>query len=73
MKAIPKTIWEGAFTIFGVTLRCCVLDDENHTRVINADDLTRLFEVMEAGVDVIPVADHELEKFVRWQKAGIIP
>ena len=66
-EMIPKAIWEGTFTIFGVELRCSVLDDEKHTRVINAEDLKRLFEVMG---DADPLDYGDLNEFARWQRGG---
>lgn len=64
---IPNAIWEGTFTLFGVTLRCYVLDDEKHSRVIHGDDLWELLEVM--GSDSCPdeLGAEPLE-FFKWSK-----
>lgn len=67
-KEIPRAIWEGTFTVFGVRLRCSVLDDEAHTRVINAEDLAKLFKEMEAcSVDDLFDVD-DLVEFNKWQQ-----
>jgi hypothetical protein len=67
---IPRAIWEGTFKLFGVTLRCYVLDDEAKTRIINADDVARLFEVMgqEYNVMQMPSDDEAMRDFMRWQR-----
>jgi len=64
-RELPKAIWEGPFTVFGVRLRCSVLDDEAHTRVINGEDLASLFKMMESA-DIPEFGD--LEAFNRWQQ-----
>jgi hypothetical protein len=69
--SIPRAIWEGTFKLFGVTLRCYVLDDENNTRIINAEDVARLFEKMERGGDTIPLDDYELRRFAMWQRGEL--
>jgi hypothetical protein len=70
----PKTtelpsIAQAEFTLFGVTLHCHVLSDGQ--RVIDANDIARLFEVMETGGP----QDHDdaameasLEAFARWMR-----
>lgn len=68
MKKIPRATWEGTFTIYGVPLRCAVLDDEAHTRVINGEDVARLFGEMESGSDDALFEPTDLEAFSRWQK-----
>ena len=62
---VPRAVWVGTFTLFGVPLRCSVLDTGE--RVIDADDVERLFEAMgdDAEIDVA-----ELERFARWRAAG---
>ena len=60
--------WEGTFKLFGVTLRCYVLDDEARTRIINAEDVARLFDQMERGGDTMPMDEEELRNFARWQR-----
>lgn len=43
-KRMPQAVWEGAFTIFGVKLKCYVLDDGR--RILDADDVAALFDAM---------------------------
>jgi len=63
---MSTAIWEGTFKLFGIELRCCVLNDG--TRVVNAEDMARLFGQMERGGDTIPMDEEELNNFARWQK-----
>jgi hypothetical protein len=63
---IPRAIWEGTFTMFGVTLRCYVLDDG--ARIIHADDVARLFEVMGQEGNVMPSDEEAIREFAMWQK-----
>lgn len=72
MTKIPQAIWEGTFTLFRVKLRCSVLDDEAHTRVIDCEDVAYLFHAMELGGDTMPLDDEELAKFFRWERGGRI-
>lgn len=66
-REAPKAIWEGTFELFGVRLRCYVLDDQAQTRIIHADDLVKLFGVMgqEGNCD-----EEELREFILWQRGG---
>jgi hypothetical protein len=66
--SIPRAVWEGDFNLFGVTLRCYVLDDEAKTRIINADDVARLFEVMGQEGNVMPSDEEAMRDFMRWQR-----
>ena len=68
---IPSSVSQGEFTLFGVTLHCHVLSSGQ--RVIDADDIARLFAVMENGDPM----DHNdaslqasLEEFARWMKGS---
>lgn len=54
-------IWEGSFTLYGVVLRCYVLDDG--TRIINADDAHKLLQMPELG----ELDPHELRRFNDWR------
>ena len=58
---LPQSVWQGEFTIFGVTLHCHVLSDGK--RIIEADDLAALFEGRASG----PTDQAELERFARWR------
>jgi len=63
--SISKSIWAGTFTVFGVTLRCHVLD--NGQRIIEAEDVHRLLAVIQNGDG--PAADPgDMDAFARWQK-----
>lgn len=64
-KEIPRAIWEGTFTVFGVPLLCSVLDDEAHTRVINVVDIDRLLLVMGSGGHSEPGDWGEFRKWVQ--------
>jgi len=68
LPKIPRAIWEGTFKLFGVELRCSVLDDEARTRIVNAEDVARLFAKMEQGGDTMPMDDAELQRFASWQR-----
>tara|TARA_Y100000310_G_scaffold339452_2_gene432120 strand:+ start:153 stop:353 length:201 start_codon:yes stop_codon:yes gene_type:complete len=61
MADIPAAIWEGSFKVFGVEVRCCVLD--NGERVINADDMAALFEARGGLVD-----EDDLQPFLDWTR-----
>ncbi len=60
---LPKSIWEGSFKVFGVELKCHVLDDGR--RIIEADSVADLLDAM-GSVDPIDIGD--LDNFVKWQK-----
>ncbi len=60
----PKAIWQGSFTILGVKLRCYVLDDGR--RVINADDIAKLFGEDHLGTD----QKGDLDAFAKWQRGA---
>lgn len=64
--AMPKAVWEGTFTLFGVTLRCATLD--NGERVIRAEDMARFFKALQepGGPDLDM---DEVRRFNSW-KAG---
>lgn len=59
--ALPKAVWEGSFTMFGVPLRCYVLDDGR--RIIDADDLRRMYEADRGGVECDEI---QQRRFVAW-------
>lgn len=59
----PVAVAEATFRLFGVDLRCYVLD--NGQRIINADDVAKLFAVRDADA----AADSgDLADFAAWQK-----
>jgi hypothetical protein len=61
---LPKAVWSGVFTIWGIDLHCHVLDDGQ--RVIDVDDFHKFINAMADGV---PMADDpDLMAFLKWQK-----
>ena len=61
---IPRPQWEGVFHLLGIQLRCCVLEDGQ--RLINGEDMERLFEALG---DPDRVFDkNALERFLQWFK-----
>lgn len=63
-ESLPTAIWEGTFTLYGVPLRCSVLD--NGQRVIHGEDVKWLFQAM-AQDDGDALDASELERFARWR------
>jgi len=61
-EELPKAEREDAFTIFGVRVRCYILDDGR--RVLNVEDVHELFAKMEQGG---PHDPDELMRFAAWQ------
>ncbi|MEN6375495.1 MAG: hypothetical protein ABFD75_12075 [Smithella sp.] len=43
MRDLPKVIWDGTIGIYGITLRCYIL--ENKQRLIDAEDVGVFLEV----------------------------
>jgi hypothetical protein len=65
---LPHSVWSGTFRVYGTTLRCHVLSDGQ--RVIDADDVERLFAGMGNGAGGAPEELAELTEFIRWQRGG---
>jgi len=68
MSKMPSAISESTFTLLGVTLRCCVLD--NGERIINAEDVEQLFEAMASPGTINGTSKdvtEEMEKFAKWR------
>ena len=61
-ETLPRAVWEGEFNLFGVPLRCYVLDDGR--RIIDADDLGRIYAADQRGVE----AGDEHDAFLSWLK-----
>ena len=61
MKPVAKL--EGEFDLFGVKVKCYVLEDGR--RLINAEDIKRLFETMG---DSQEIDEQEIMKFAKWCK-----
>ena len=60
---LPTAVWEGEFIVFGVTVKCYVLDDGR--RIIEAESMKRLLDAMYHG-DCEMNAD--FSKFAGWMK-----
>jgi hypothetical protein len=65
MSDIPNAIGGAVFTLFGVPLRCFILD--NGQRVIHEDDVTALLAVMNSDGPVPTVDAREVEAFALWR------
>jgi hypothetical protein len=65
---IPKAVWSGVISVFGVDLRCSVLDDGR--RVIDAEDSAKLFAAMEDDAPLTETEAAALAAFMRWQGGG---
>ncbi len=61
---LPRAVWEGTFTLYGVPVRCAVLD--NGQRVLHAEDVAALFAAMGQEDREYPIGD--VAAFSRWQK-----
>jgi hypothetical protein len=61
-EGLPEAVRSSEFTLFGVRVRCYVLDDGQ--RVIDADDLQALFAAMERPESQINMS--ALEPFSHW-------
>ena len=67
---IPKSVWQGTFQMFGVDVRCHVLD--NGQRIIETESMEALFEAMAtADVDTVDIGD--IEAFARWKAQRRMP
>jgi hypothetical protein len=62
-EKLPKAVWSGVFTIWGIELKCHVLDDGQ--RVIDVDDFHKFIDALEGGMPMQDDAD--LMAFARWQ------
>lgn len=54
----PISVWQGSFTVFGVELKCHVLDDGH--RIIEATSIEALLEAM--GDPAVPSNDEHLKE-----------
>jgi len=64
---LPQAKYEGSFTIFGVNLKCAVLDDGR--RVFEAESMEKLFEAM-ADPNTPEQNEEVLMEFAKWCKGG---
>ena len=69
MADIPKAIWEGSFKIFGIDIKCATLEDGR--RIILAESMDALFEVMATGDTTSNTAD--FAAFYAWKDGGKNP
>lgn len=42
MSDLPKAVWSGTFKVFGVDVRCHVLDDGR--RIVDPEDVAKIFD-----------------------------
>jgi hypothetical protein len=59
---LPAVVSESSFRLFGVDVRCYVLD--NGQRIINADDFHAMMRAMGAGVFADP---NDIAAFTKWR------
>ena len=64
MTKLLNSVWKGTFTIGGIVLRCHVLEDGQ--RIIEAEDVEKLFEAM--GNKNFKINDGDMKAFAKWQK-----
>ena len=65
MTDTPKSVWSGTFNVFGVELKCHILD--NGQRVIERDSVAAFMNGLADMVD--PADDPNIEDFMRWFRA----
>ena len=61
----PKSVWQGTFRLFGVDVKCHVLD--NGQRIIEADSLEELFTAIDDDIIRDP-ASADANEFFSWCK-----
>ena len=64
MSDIPNAVWEGTFTLFGIEMRCYVLDTGQ--RVMDGKDLAKFFRAI--GKKEMTQDEKGLMDFIRWTK-----
>ena len=66
MGEIPHAVWSGSFNIFGVEIKCHVLENGQH--IIEADSIRQLFDskTVEPCLD----AADGLKALARWVKGS---
>jgi len=60
---VPHAVWSGSFRLFGVDVKCYVLD--NGERIIEADSFHAVLEAMGSGAEIDTA---QVEAFTRWQR-----
>ena len=68
MSELPTAIWEGSFTLFGVDVKCYVLEDGQ--RLIEAKSMENMIAAMALGV---PLVMHKFDAFSLWQSGKYTP
>lgn len=61
MSTTPQAVWRGEFRLFGIMVRCYVLDDGR--QIIESASMVELLRAMEDGT----LDPGDLEAFARWQ------
>ena len=64
---LPKAVWSGTFTLFGITLNCAVLD--NGQRIVEAESFHAFLRAMEENPSIVDTK--ELEAFQEWYRKGM--
>ena len=68
MAETPQSIWQGSFRVFGIDVKCHVLD--NGQRMIEEDSMLALFAAEDRVSKEGWSADDspDIDAFFRWQK-----
>ncbi len=69
MEDLPKPAWSGAFTVFGVEVRCHVLDDGS--RIVERESLAALLNAIPGGDRQL--GSNEMDDLARWIHTGQLP
>lgn len=62
MTDIPKAVWSGSFLLFGVEMKCHVLEDGRG--IIEADSMAQFLEALECG----GADPGDVVGFANWQR-----
>ena len=69
-NGIPAAVWSGTFTVFGVELKCHVL--ETGERIIEAESLNRFLAAFGDGTIDPNRDDPDEERFYRWMQGALV-
>ena len=64
MAYIPRSVWDGSFTLFGVEVHCHVLDDGE--RIIETGSVEALLGAIAGSNEDLDIAS--VDEFARWLK-----
>lgn len=65
MSDVPHSVWQGSFSVFGVEVKCHVLDDGQ--RIIEIDSMKALLAAMAGDNNITsPGESPDLTEFARW-------